>query len=163
MPRSLVLVQHECPAARRRTRHGIHPWVRHLRCARTSTSSCPAGRRGTPGGAGRGSTGPCRSGSEHGWWRWTTCNDSKRQGSRSTIAALLLVDGRPCLISHSEASVSRPVTAAGGWDDRVQSLVARRLALTRDVRSVSLAEGGETSCLVATVAIEPLRRCCSSC
>ena len=31
MPRSLVLVQHECPAASRRTRHGIHPCVRHLR------------------------------------------------------------------------------------------------------------------------------------
>jgi hypothetical protein len=38
-----------------------------------------------------------------------------------------------------------------------------RLVLTEDVRSVSLAEGGETSCLMTTVAVEPLRRCCSFC
>jgi pimeloyl-ACP methyl ester carboxylesterase len=30
--------EHECPAARRGTRHAIHPWVSHLRCARTGAA-----------------------------------------------------------------------------------------------------------------------------
>jgi hypothetical protein len=36
-------------------------------------------RCGTPGGAGPGSTGPCRSGSEHGWWRFGTSRTLVRQ------------------------------------------------------------------------------------
>lgn len=34
MARSSVLVEHECPTARGRTRHGIHPWGNRFRGAR---------------------------------------------------------------------------------------------------------------------------------
>jgi hypothetical protein len=65
------------------------------------------------------------------------------------------------VLSHGSGlgfSKACPTCKADGGSRQVVG--GEKVALTRDVRSISLAEGGETSCLVAAVAIEPLRRPC---